>query len=256
MSLGYLVDIDGVLRIGDKPIPQAVEFVSTLQSLGIPFLLVTNNSTRSPSDNKAMLEGLGLYVSERNIVTSAVVSADYVRSSKEGARAYVVGESGLKSAMEEDGIIMDDSDPDFVVVGWDRKFTYEKMKTAALAIRGGAGYIATNTDSSFPMPEGLVPGAGAIVASISTATDREPIVMGKPNPPIFKYAISRLGGRFEDLVMIGDRYGTDIAGAMKLNIGSIMVTTGVSRPEDIPIDGPWPDRIVDSLSEVDPEAPL
>lgn len=256
MSLGYLIDIDGVLRIGERPIQKAVEFVLELQSLGIPFLLVTNNSTRSPSDNRAMLAGIGISVSERNIVTSAVVSADYVRSAKKDARAYVVGESGLRSAMAADGITIDDADPDFVVVGWDREFTYDKMKAAALAIRGGAEFIATNTDSSFPMPEGLVPGAGAIVASISVATDREPIVMGKPKSPIFKYAMSRLGGRFEDIVMIGDRYGTDIVGAVKLNMGSIMVTTGVSRSEDIPIDGPWPDRIVDSLSEVDPEAPL
>ncbi|MBN1785779.1 MAG: HAD-IIA family hydrolase [Candidatus Methanofastidiosa archaeon] len=256
MAIGYLIDIDGVIRVGDRPIPSAIAFVDSLLSRKIPFLLVTNNSTRTQLENARMLGALGLSMPPEMIVTSAMVTGRYISSRMRGARAYVIGEPGLRETLRSYGVVMARSSPDFVVVGLDWHFTYYKMKTATLALRRGAELIATNTDVSFPLPEGLVPGAGALVASISAATGMEPIVMGKPNPPMFELSLSMIGMERGEVVVIGDRMDTDIAGAKRAGMRSILVTTGVSKVPELPADASMPERVVASLSEIDPEEPL
>lgn len=168
----------------------------------------------------------------------------------------MVGEQGLIEILSNKGIEMVQDSPDCVVVGLDRSFDYEKLKKASLAIRAGALYIATNTDTTLPTPEGLAPGAGAIVASISVSSGKEPIVMGKPHSLIFERSLSLLGMDPEEVIMIGDRYDNDVAGAMNAGLRSIMVETGVHRKKDIPEKGPFPDLVVGTLEELDPEAPL
>jgi len=256
MAPGYLIDIDGVVKIGDRPIPEAVDFLSELQARSIPFLLVTNNSTKTQEAVRSDMEKIGVSVEPDRIVTSSMVAADFISEMPGGQRAMMVGEEGLRDTLLSRGIDIVNDFPDYVVVGLDWNFNYYKMKRASLAIRGGASFIATNTDATFPLPEGLVPGAGALVESIRTASGEDPIVMGKPHLPIFELSISLLEAKEKDIVMIGDRYDTDIIGAMNANIRSIMVTTGVSNRDNIPKDGPLPHRIVQSLSEIDPEGPL
>ncbi|HPR41158.1 MAG TPA: HAD-IIA family hydrolase [Candidatus Methanofastidiosa archaeon] len=256
MDPGYLIDIDGVIRIGDRPVPGAIAFLTNLQERSIPFLLVTNNSTRTQQEISSDISRMGVDISSSSIVTSSMVAADFIAKTRRGRDVMVIGEEGLRETLSLRGMRIVDERPDHVVVGLDWSFTYDKMRRATLAIRSGAQFIATNTDRTFPMPEGLVPGAGALVASIEAASGTAPIVMGKPFFPIFTRSLSLLGIDNRHVFMIGDRYDTDMAGAANAKIGSILVTTGVNGRNDAPIDAPAPDLIVDSLLEIDPEAPL
>lgn len=246
-----LIDLDGVLYRGDHALDGAVDFVSWLRAEEITFRLVTNNATLTPEQYVKKLDGLGIRVGEDEVFTSALATAEYLKSEgAESQTAYVIGEEGLLSALDEARIRIGGEAPDWVIVGLDRKLTYEKLTQAALAIESGARFLATNPDTSLPTEQGLLPGAGAIQAALTATTGVVPLVIGKPQPLLLKLAMKQLGGTVEDTAMLGDRLDTDIQGANGLQMPSILVLTGVSKRGDIGQEPGEPDLIVENLPEL------
>ena len=176
----FIFDLDGVLYRVDTPIPGAAQFLEILQERGVPLLLLTNNSTLTPEMYVKKLEKMGIAVQSDEILTSALATGDYLKNNvPAGARCYVIGEEGILQAVRDAGCVITDEDPEYVVVGYDRGVTYEKLAIATLAIRNGATYIATNPDVTLPSEKGLLPGVGAILAAITTASGVSPLVIGK-----------------------------------------------------------------------------
>lgn len=249
-SKGYFLDIDGVVRRGSRPIAEGVVFVRALQDAGIPFLFLTNNSTRTREENRDMLGSIGIDVGSSKILSSSMVTAHHILSGGKGGSAYVVGEHGLVRTLEDAGIDTKSEDPDYVVVGWDRSYTFEKMRVASSFVRQGAYFVATNTDATFPADGDILPGAGAIVASIQVASGTCPEVMGKPGSEMFSYALEKIGLAARDVAMVGDRMDTDIVGARRAGLRAVLVTTGISSREEALRSSLAPDIIVSSLGEL------
>src|SRR5439155_26171697 len=214
----------------DQPVAGADETIRRLRSLGKGLAFVTNNSSRTREQVAAKLVGMGIEVSPQEIVTSAVATAEML--SKEGCRrVFVIGETGIREALTQQGIEVVGGVPehvDAVVVGWDRSADYETLKTASLLVQRGARLVATNADASYPAPDGLWPGAGALLAAVSTTTGTAADVIGKPHAPLFELARHRAGGGVA--LSIGDRIDTDVAGANLLGWDSLLVFTGVTHP--------------------------
>jgi glycerol 3-phosphatase-2 len=230
---GFLFDLDGVLFRGSEPIEGAAEALRAVRAAGRSVVFLTNNATRTPEEVAALLDGLGFEASPAEVVTSATATGG-VLAARAGATAFVIGERGLREALASAGIRLFDGDPDetdLVVVGLDRQLTYAKLKRATLLVRRGAELVAANPDRTFPQPDGLWPGAGAILAAVEAATDAAPTIVGKPHPPLFEAARDRAGSR-EPLV-VGDRLDTDIAGADALGWDSLLVLTGVTTENDL-----------------------
>ncbi|HLH74173.1 MAG TPA: TIGR01457 family HAD-type hydrolase [Chloroflexota bacterium] len=245
---GVLFDLDGVVYLGSTPLPGAQGVFDWLDHVGRPYCLVTNNSTRTPRQYRERLAAMGIRVPLPTIYTSALATAEYLnRQYPEGAPVYVIGEAGLQEALADAGFWVDECHPELVCVGLDQHLTYEKLKIAALAIRRGARFIAANPDRTLPTEIGLVPGCGAILAAIETATDVAPVVIGKPAATMLDLAVERLGVSKADVVIIGDRLDTDIEAGAAADITTVLVLTGVHRVEDIPKFSVAPDFIVDDL---------
>lgn len=228
-----LLDLDGVLYLGARPIPGAGEVVAALRALGKPIVFVTNNSSKTPRDVAGDLRSVGVPADAEEVETSALSTAQMLAS--RGVRtAFVVGEEGIRVALEVAGIVVADGDPrrtDAVVVGFDRGADYAKLRTAAVLVAAGAQLVATNADASFPAGDGTRwPGAGAFLAAVETATGRRAEVVGKPNAPVLEAALRRAGGGRP--LMVGDRLDTDIAGAVGLGWDSALVLTGISTRAD------------------------
>ncbi len=245
--------MDGVLYRGDQPLPGAAAFIGRLQALETPFLLVTNNSTRTPGQYVTKLARMGIHVTEDRVLTSAQATARYLAGlARPGARVYLIGEAGLRQALIAEGFLLaDDPDVDFAVVGLDRSLTYEKLKTAALAIRRGALLVATNPDRSLPTEEGLHPGTGALLAAIQAATDVAPTVIGKPQPHLFELALARLEVDRSRVAVIGDQVETDVRGGRAAGLATILVLTGAMTQEDLERSTVKPDWVFDDLTEVE-----
>jgi 4-nitrophenyl phosphatase len=245
-----LIDLDGVLFVGSTALPDAPAFIDWLRNREITFRLVTNNATLTPEQYVAKLEGMGIAVEPAEVFTSALATAIYLqREGAEGQTAYVVGEAGLKTALQGVGLRLSDRHPDWVVAGLDRQLTYESLAVACLAIRAGARFVGTNPDTSLPTERGLVPGAGAIQAALVAATGVTPVVIGKPQPTMLQLAMDQLGGTLEDTAMLGDRLDTDIDGAHALGMQSILVLTGVSTRKEAAHSTRPPTLIVESLTQ-------
>ena len=228
-----LMDMDGVLYRGNQALPGMIEFFAFLREQQIPFLLLTNNSTNSSKDYSAKLARMNVTVADSEIVTSGQTTAAYLRQvAPEGAGVYVVGMQPLRDSLfagEYAGLFYpDDEYPRFVVQGGDFNLVYESVKKACLLIRAGASFIATNADPVFPTEQGLTPGAGSIGALLQVSTGQVPIVIGKPEAPMFQLALEHLGAKPEETVMIGDNLLTDIEGANRLNIPTILTLSGVT----------------------------
>lgn len=230
---GLLIDMDGVLYRGNEPISGGREFVALLRREGTPFLLLTNNSTRMPVQYVDKLARMGIEVGEGDILTSAQATALYLeRIASPGAKVYLIGEEGLRAALRERGYVMAE-DADFVVVGMDTRFTYEKLKTASLLIRDGARFIGTNPDRTFPSEEGIIPGNGAILAALEAATGVAPTVVGKPEPAMFELALAKLGVREERTAIIGDRLETDVLGGHRSGLITVLVLSGIANRREL-----------------------
>src|SRR5687768_4048922 len=188
----WLTDLDGVLIHEGVPIPGADAFITKLRDSGRPFLVLTNNSIYTPRDLHARLNRMGLNVPLENIWTSALATAQFLDDQRPGGSAYVVGEAGLTTALHEIGYTMSDRDPDYVVLGETRTYSFEAITRAIRLIEGGARFIATNPDPSGPSPDGTLPATGSVAALISTATNRSPYFVGKPNSLMMRSALNQL----------------------------------------------------------------
>jgi 4-nitrophenyl phosphatase len=246
-----LIDLDGVLYRGQTPIPDASRFVSWARESGIKFRLVTNNSTLGPEEYARKLDAMGIPVTTSEVFTSAQATAAYLQGIRPfPARAYVIGETGLIGALESAGIASVKEHADCVVVGLDRTLTYDKLADAALAIRAGARFVASNADRTLPTERGLVPGAGSIVAALTAATGAEAVTVGKPKPLMFRMAMESLGAAAEEVAVVGDRLDTDIEGAAAAGLHSILVLTGVSTRQDVESSPVKPDAVCETLTDL------
>jgi 4-nitrophenyl phosphatase len=246
-----LVDLDGVVYHGDRPIPGAADFFQSVRRAGPPFLLITNNSTLGPSQYVEKLAQMGIDVAEDEVLGSAAATAQYLgHAAPAGARVFVVGEDGLRSAIVEAGFELADRDVQFVVVGLDRELDYAKLTRAVRLVSEGAAFVGPNPDTTLPMPDGIIPGAGALHAAITAATGVTPLVIGKPEPTLLLMGIERLGCAPADAAIIGDRLDTDIVGGSRAGLTTILVLTGVSTREDVARSPLKPDFVFDDLSAV------
>jgi 4-nitrophenyl phosphatase len=245
----YILDLDGVVYRGKEPIPGTEETVRHLQETGQVFIL-TNNSTLSRDAYVEKLKGFGIEVLREHVITSGFAAADYVKKEYPGARVYVVGEEGLKEEMIGQGLEVATEDCDVVVVGLDRRVTYEKMAAALKFIRGGAAFVATNLDRTLITEGDTLPGGGSIVKAIEYAAGVEPVVTGKPTEIMARVLLEVAGERPEDILMIGDRLTTDIAMGKTAGTRTALVLTGDDSLEDLENSKIKPDYVLESLAHI------
>lgn len=247
---GYLIDLDGTIYLGKEVIPAGKRFIERLQDLNIPFLFVTNNTTKTPTAvAKRLDEEFNIRVSAKTIYTASLATIDYMKEQGKGKRVYVIGESGLVDLILSAGFVWDEEAPDYVVVGLDTEITYEKLAVAALCIRNGAMFIGTNPDKSIPTERGLLPGAGSFISLIQTASQTDPVMIGKPNAIIMNEALKVMGLNKEAVLMVGDNYETDIQSGLQNGIDSLLVLSGFTAKSVVPYLPEKPTYIVDSLDE-------
>ncbi|VGR56828.1 haloacid dehalogenase-like hydrolase [Streptococcus pyogenes] len=247
---GYLIDLDGTIYQGKNRIPAGERFIKRLQERGIPYLLVTNNTTRTPEMVQSMLaKQFNVETGIETIYTATMATVDYMNDMNRGKTAYVIGETGLKSAIAAAGYVEELENPAYVVVGLDSQVTYEMLAIATLAIQKGALFIGTNPDLNIPTERGLMPGAGALNALLEAATRVKPVFIGKPNAIIMNKSLEVLGIQRSEAVMVGDNYLTDIMAGIQNDIATILVTTGFTRPEEVPTLPIQPDHVLSSLDE-------
>lgn len=251
---GLLIDLDGVVYTGRLPIAGAAAFLSEARQRGFPFLLVTNNSSASPSDVAERLRGMDIIVAPEDILTSAQAAVAYVKlHARSGARLLVVGEAGLRQAALAEGFqLVEDGQPaDWVVAGIDRGFTYATLTQATRAILNGARFVATNTDALLPIEGGeFLPGAGTMIAAIEAATRVRAVVVGKPEPEMFAVGVKRLGLPASDVAMVGDRIDTDIDGGRAAGLRTILVLSGVTTAAAAEAALPGADVVLPDLAHV------
>lgn len=246
-----LIDMDGVLWRGDETLPGVTDFFDFLDKENLSFILVTNNATRRSDHTINRLAGLGVKVQPSQVLTSAEATARWVKTNLPGvSKIVVVGEQALIDELTQAGFSIVQENADAVVVGLDRGLTYDKLSRAALEIRAGAKFIATNTDLTLPTEKGLVPGSGSIVAALVAATGVEPVVIGKPFRPMFSLALDSLHTAPESTAMLGDRLDTDIDGASRAGLKTILVLTGVSTRLEAETNPIRPDFIFADLPEL------
>ncbi|MCB9437695.1 MAG: HAD-IIA family hydrolase [Anaerolineales bacterium] len=245
---GILFDMDGVLYHGSQRLAGVLEFFTVLE---LPYRFVTNNSSRTPTQVLERLHNMEIPATVEQILTSALVAADYLhRTAPPAAKVYVVGEVGLRTALIDEGFRLTDDQPDYVVVGLDRAFDEAKLTTAVTAIRNGASFIATNMDRVLMNETGSQPGTGTIVDRIAEASGQTPLVMGKPERPMFEMAAVQMALALEDLLMIGDNLETDILGAKRAGITAALVLTGVTKRADLVTSPVQPDLVLENLLDL------
>jgi NagD protein len=246
----WLMDMDGVLVSEQHAIPGAKEFLARLRELGLPFLVLTNNSIYTPRDLAARLSRTGLEVPERSIWTSALATAQFLDDQRPGGTAFVIGESGLTTALHDRGYTLSESDPDYVVLGETRTYSFERITQAIRLIASGSRFIATNPDNVGASPEGLLPATGSVAALISRATGVDPYYVGKPNPLMMRSALNAIEAHSETTAMIGDRMDTDVVSGLEAGLETILVLTGVTTPGEAERYSYRPSRIVESVADL------
>jgi 4-nitrophenyl phosphatase len=246
-----IIDMDGVLWRGNQTLPGVADFFEFLRANSIRFLLATNNAARTTEYYVERLRQMGLEVARDQILTSSEATARWLKEQvPNGTRVYVVGEEGLIRALADADFKVVADGAELVVVGLDRTLTYDKLRRATLSIRAGARFVATNGDVTFPAEEGLVPGAGSIVAALVAATGVKPTVIGKPHRPMFDAALQLLGTDPAHTAMLGDRLDTDIEGAQAARLKTLLVLTGVTTAEEAEASETRPDFIFSDLVEL------
>ena len=258
----FVIDMDGVLWHNVTPLPGLKEFFETLERLELPFILATNNAMKVAEDYTEKLGGFGVDVAPERILTSSEAAASYLKSHYPDAKeVYVVGEQGLHRAVREQGFqvvspkaVKDGAFAPIVVTGLAREsLTYDMVAMASLLVQKGADLVATNADSSYPTELGTMPGAGALLSVITTATGAEPFVVGKPKTAMFEEALQRLGTKALETAMIGDRLNTDIKGGKAAGMGTILVLSGISSREDVETSEDKPDFVFEDIRELTAE---
>lgn len=245
-----VIDMDGVLWRGDDPLPGLAEFFDLLRSRPIAFRLATNNASKSPLQYVRKLASMGVEVGPHEILTSALVSAQYIASIAPGAVVYATGD-GMRQAVSDHGLQLGDGEQaDFVAIGWDPNLTYSRLAEAALLIRAGARFIGCNPDRTFPSERGLLPGNGAILAFLQAATDQEPLIIGKPERAMFDAALASMEMEAAHTAMLGDRLETDIIGGQAAGLRTILVLTGVSNQVALAASPVKPDWVFHDIQEL------
>lgn len=248
---GFLLDMDGVLYLGATPRQGAIEWVKHLNDTDIPYLCLTNNATRSPEQYQIKLDKLGIPIDAANVLGTAETTSLWLARQSPQAKVLVVGTKGLIDELERQDLMVVDTPPaDYVVVGLDPKLTYEKLARATHAIRAGAKFVGTNPDPTYPDEAGLSPGCGAILSALETATETRPIVVGKPEPIIFREALYRLGLPPKEVAIVGDRLGTDIQGGQRMGLTTALVLGGVTTPEELETSPIRPDYVFENLADL------
>lgn len=246
----WLMDMDGVLVREERAIPGADRFIARLRELGAPFLLLTNNSIYTRRDLAARLRLSGLHVPEESIWTSALATARFLDDQRPGGSAFVVGEAGLTTALHAVGYTLTERDPDYVVLGETRSYSFERITRAIRLIGAGARFIATNPDATGPADDGPLPATGAVAALISRATGVEPYYVGKPNPLMMRSALNAIDAHSETTAMIGDRMDTDVVSGIEAGLETILVLTGLTAPGEVDRFPYRPSRVVDSVADL------
>jgi NagD protein len=249
----WLMDMDGVLVHEELAIPGAPEFIAGLRERGTPFLVLTNNSIYTRRDLAARLRASGLEVPEESIWTSALATSRFLEDQRPNGSAFVIGEAGLTTALHEAGYTLTERDPDYVVLGETRTYSFERLTRAIRLIREGARFIATNPDATGPTPDGPLPATGSVAALISRATGVDPYYVGKPNPLMMRSALNAIDAHSEHTAMIGDRMDTDVISGLEAGLHTILVLTGATTLEEAERFPYRASRILGSVAELVPE---
>jgi NagD protein len=244
------MDMDGVLVHEEHAIPGADRFIGALRERGMPFLVLTNNSIYTRRDLAARLRASGLDVPEESIWTSALATARFLEEQRPGGSAFVIGEAGLTTALHQAGYTLTERDPDYVVLGETRTYSFERITQAIRLIAGGARFIATNPDPTGPAPDGPLPATGSVAALISRATSVDPYYVGKPNPLMMRSALNAIDAHSETTVMIGDRMDTDVVAGLEAGLETILVLTGVTTREQAERFPFRASRVLDSVADL------
>ncbi len=248
---GVILDMDGVLWKDNEALVDFPTLFETIKRRNIKVTLATNNSTRTVHQYLQKISGFGVNLEEWQIINSPMAVAEYLRKKFPGGGAvYVIGEDGLQKSLEEHRFYHCDKEILAVVVGMDRKLTFEKLKKACLFIRQGKPFIGTNPDLTFPTPDGLVPGTGAILKCLEVSTNVTPILLGKPEPFMLEVARERMGTNKENTLVIGDRLETDILGGQKAGFKTAIVLSGVCNARDLEKWYPKPDYVGNNILDL------
>ena len=254
---GVLFDMDGVVYVGSRLLPGVQQMLDYLERTGRKWLCVTNNASRTPAQFVEKLTAMGVRAKPEQILGSAEATAGWLAEQIEHhgwsrGKVIIVGQDGLRAALEQHGfeLTTDPAEAAYAIAGINFELTYEELAGVALAIRRGARFLGTNSDPSYPSERGLLPGAGSILAQLTTATGVEPTVIGKPNRGMYDQAIRRIGARADEVMMVGDRYDTDISGALAMGLATTGVLTGVSSRHDFESASKPPQIIAADLLEL------
>jgi NagD protein len=246
----WLMDMDGVLVHEEQAIPGADAFIAKLVERGRPFLVLTNNSIYTARDLAARLTASGLSVPEQSIWTSALATAAFLQDQRPGGSAFVIGEAGLTTALHAAGYTLTDRDPDYVVLGETRTYSFERITRAIRLITDGARFIATNPDATGPSQDGPLPATGSVAALVTRATGVEPYYVGKPNPLMMRSALNTLDAHSETTAMVGDRMDTDVIAGLEAGLRTVLVLTGVTKRHETERFPYRPSQIVDSIADL------
>ncbi|NBB84644.1 MAG: HAD-IIA family hydrolase [Bacteroidetes bacterium] len=246
----WLLDMDGVLVHEEVALTGAQEFIERLRERSLPFLVLTNNSIYTRRDLSARLANAGLEVPEEQIWTSAVATAKFLSDQAPRASAYVIGEAGLTTALHEVGYTLTEADPDFVVLGETRTYSFQNITRVVRLVQRGARFIATNPDATGPSPDGPLPATGSVAALITKATGKQPYFVGKPNPIMIRSALNRIDAHSETTALVGDRMDTDVVAGMEAGLTTYLVLTGSTEREDIDTHAYRPNHVIDSVADL------
>ena len=250
-AASFLMDMDGVLVHEEQMVPGADRFIKALQAASIPFLVLTNNSIYTPRDLAARLGRTGIDLPAAAIWTSALATAQFLDSQRPEGTAYVVGEAGLTTALHDVGYVLSDRDPEYVILGETRTYSFEAITKAIRLVAAGARFIATNPDPTGPSPQGALPATGSVAALVTKATGVRPYFVGKPNPLMMRSALRAIDAHSESTVMIGDRMDTDIVAGLEAGMETVLVLTGISTRADAERFAYRPSRIVPSVADLE-----
>lgn len=246
----WLTDMDGVLVHEGVALPGAAEVLQQWRDQGLRYLVLTNNSIYTPRDLAARLKATGLNIDEDSIWTSALATADFLHSQKPKGTAFVLGEAGMTTALHEVGYIQTDVNPDYVVLGETRNFNFDNLTKAIRLINAGSRFIATNPDATGPSADGPLPATGSVAALITKATGKEPYIVGKPNPMMFRSAMNKINAHSETTGMIGDRMDTDIVAGIEAGLHTVLVLTGIADDAEIAKYPFRPNEILNSIGDL------
>lgn len=251
-KIGFICDMDGVIYHGNRLLPGVKEFVEWLYRENKRFLFLTNSSERTPRELQQKLARMGLEVDESHFYTSALATAQFIKTQAPGCSAYVVGAPGLYNALYQAGITINDVDPDYVVVGETSNYNYESILKAVELINKGAKLIGTNTDLTGPSERGIIPACRALTAPIELTTGVNAYFVGKPNPLMMRTGLRLLGVHSEDAVMVGDRMDTDIVAGTETGLDTVLVLSGVTSREDLKKFAYRPKYVLNGVGEISP----